>query len=151
MTPISSSRESNGSPSPVTPTSSQSLPAQVRSSCLIWPTAILSSIEERAFVYSVHCIVSSTQNIPRNIWGFNKQMLNQFTQLPPLSDSALSIAAPVSPWFLPQHKSILLLSPFPYRQSSSSRAKQTRLFRVWPPLTHQYHLLSPTPLMPGAH
>lgn len=151
MTPISSSRESKGSPSPVTSTSSQSPPLRSGPSCLIWPTAMLSSIEERAFVCSVHCTVSSTQNIPRNIWGFNKQMLNEFTQLPPWSDSSLSIAAPLLPWFLPQHKSILLLPPFPYRQSFSSRAKQTRPFRVWPPLTHQYHLLSPTPLMPGAH
>lgn len=96
MMPISSSRESNGSPSPVTPTSSQSPPVQVRSSCLIWPTVMSSSIEERAFVYSVHCIVSSTQNSPRNMWGFNKQMFYEFTQLPPLSDSSLSIAAPTT-------------------------------------------------------
>lgn len=113
MTPISSSRESKGSPSPVTPTSSQSPPAQVRFSCLIWPTAMLSSIEERAFVYSVHCTVSSTQNIPRNIWGFNKQMLinlhsflHCLTHLFPLQPQYLHGFFPsirASSYFYPSH------------------------------------------------
>lgn len=107
-------------------------PCRLRSGppCLVSITAVKPSPEYRIFVYSVHHCVPGTKNacwrVSYAVW------LASFYCSPPTT--TVSFLA----WGHPPAE-----NPSHTRQSSSSQMRKTWTFRVRPPLTHLYHLLSP--------
>ena len=106
-------------------------PCQLRSgpSCLVSVTAVMHSTEYRIFVCSVNHCIPGTENA---CWIVYVVWLASFYCSPPTT----MVSFPA--WGHPPAE-----NPSHTRQSSSSQMRKTWPFRVWSPLTHQYHLPSP--------